>query len=128
MLQGLVCWALVLLYNSSRQFPEIDMTKYGLAYCQQKRLSFEADMCARDHCTGRPGTKGPGPRDRAQGPGPRDRAQGPGPRDWAQGPGPRDQGPGPGPRDQGPGQGGGFIISDPFSNPTCRLVRQLQKV
>ena len=79
-----------------------------------------------------PGTKGPGPRDRAQGPGPRHRAQDPGPRDRAQGPGPRDraQGPGqgtgprgPGPRDQGPGPGpgGGFIISDPFTNPTWRL-------
>ena len=45
-LQGLVSRALVSLYNLSGQFPEIDGTKYGLAYCQEKRLLFEADMCA----------------------------------------------------------------------------------
>ena len=38
----------------SRQFPEIDGTKYGLAYSQEKRLLFEADMCACNHREGKP--------------------------------------------------------------------------
>ena len=53
-LQGLVSRALISLYSLSGQFPEIDGTKYGLACSQEKRLLFEADMCACNHREDKP--------------------------------------------------------------------------
>ena len=70
--------------------------------------------------------QGPGPRDQGPGQGTRARAKGPGPRARAKGPGPRarDQGT----KGSGPGPGGGFIISDPFTNPTWRLFPSIPPI